>query len=237
MAGPVGHVHPDPPEPSIGATYRFGWRRIKAETWPLLSVSLVFFLAIVLAVAGGVMFELLGDPDATTVAIYVAFTIAFGVMILVPMAVGMMFAFLEAARGHEPGFEDLFAGFTMYRQVILAVLAVGALVLGGLVLLVVPGVVIAGRLLFVPLLVVDQEVGLLEAVTRSWERTRGKTMDLSLFVLSSIPLALLGFVLLGLGIIPAMMLYFAAVGGYYRSLMEKEYVNPMFSGSSDPSPS
>ena len=91
---------------------------------------------------------------------------------------------------------------------ILTVIAVAI----GFLLLVVPGIILAIGLSFVPYLVVDRGLGPIEALKESWRITKGHKWQLLLLLLALVGINLLGVLALIVGIfvtVPITMLAFA----------------------------
>lgn len=74
-----------------------------------------------------------------------------------------------------------------------------------LVLLVVPGIIFACKLAFVPYFIVDQKMEADQAVKTSWKMTSGYSWKVFLIGLVAVPLAIAGLICFGVGIIFAIM--------------------------------
>jgi uncharacterized membrane protein len=100
----------------------------------------------------------------------------------------------------------LFEAFrTAYVQTIIAHVLFVVLVGAGLVLVVVPGIIVATRLSFVAFLVVDEDMAAVDALRESWRRTEGFAGRIFVLWLLGLPISLVGLLLLGVGIVPALM--------------------------------
>lgn len=148
---------------------------------------------------------------------------AYHVLVLGPVGFGGMYAFLRAARGQTPTVEDLFAAFRgNYWQAVLAAILMGALIAIGMILLVVPGIVAAVRLAWVPYLVLDERLEAVAAIRASWERTRSHAWTIFTIWLIAIPLLLVGLLLLGVGVIVSLMWIQLAAAVYYATVSGRE---------------
>ncbi|HEY8514763.1 MAG TPA: hypothetical protein VIS07_04515 [Candidatus Binatia bacterium] len=177
--------------PSATEAYGIAWRELQRRFLELLLVAVVWVLAS--APSAWLQDNILG--------------VAYHVLVLGPVGFGGMYAFLRAVRGESPEVGDLLVPFQRcYVQAVLASLLVSVLVGIGTVLLIVPGVIAAVRLAWVPYLVVDEGYDAVGAIRESWERTRGHGWTIFGIFLIAIPLVLIGLLLLVVGIIPAMML-------------------------------
>lgn len=178
-------------------------------------------------------------------------SLAYQLLVLTPVTYGGMHAFLRAARGEAPRVRDLFAPFNRaYLPCVLAGLLVGtpamvavlllaipalvallyvanvlpnAWLAGGLALLLtVPGVVIAVRTAFVPFLIVDEQLGVVASVKESWRRTGRCSWQILGLGLLSIPINVLGLMLLLVGIIPTSIWTALAFASLFAAVTERQ---------------
>jgi len=193
--------------PSASEAYGYAWSELKRCFLELLLIGVVW--ALLSAPSGWLQESLLGT--------------AYHVLVLAPVGFGGMYAFLRAARGGTPEVGDLFVAFRKdYVQAVLASLLMGALIGIGFVLLVVPGFLAMVRLAWVPYLVTDEGLDAIGAVRASWERTRGYGWTIfGIFVLA-IPIVLVGFLLLVVGAIPALMWVQLASAVLYAAVTSRD---------------
>src|SRR6266850_61813 len=183
----------DSDTPSAIDAYEFAWNPLKGYFVDLLLVSLVW---LAFAIPAGLLHH---AHRGFLAAVYNLF-------IMVPLNFGALYAYLRAARGETPRVKDLFEAFrSAYGQSILAHGLFLVLVGLGFAMLVVPGIIVAVRLAFVALLVVDEHMTAVSAVKESWRRTAGHGGTIFLLWLLGIPISIAGVLLLGVGIIPAVM--------------------------------
>ncbi|MBU2530568.1 MAG: hypothetical protein KKD35_05960, partial [Elusimicrobia bacterium] len=64
-------------------------------------------------------------------------------LISIPLEVGLNFYFIKLARDKEASLNDLFKGFEIYQNAILVSAIYGLMVMGGTLLLIVPGIILA----------------------------------------------------------------------------------------------
>lgn len=134
------------------------------------------------------------------------------------------FIFVEAVRGKKPDFELLIKGFwTNYLYIVLANLLVTALVIMGFFMLIVPGIIIACRLVFVSYIVMDKKLDPIEAVELSWKLTRGHGWRIFAMGITSFFIFIFGLLMVFVGIFPAIMWISSSFASLYQSvLLEKE---------------
>jgi len=178
--------------PLTSEAYGTAWDRLRERFPELLLVAILW---LVLAAPEGILHHT-GSRAAPL----------YNVFVTVPLNFGALYVYLRAARGEPIDPMHLFHAFrTAYVQTILTHLLFVVLVGAGLILLVVPGVIVAARLSFVAFLVVDERLDAVEAVRESWRRTEGFAGRILLLWLLGIPITLGGLLLLGVGVVPAVM--------------------------------
>jgi len=132
---------------------------------------------------------------------------------------GLMF--LNAVRQTKPDFEILIKGFREnYLAVILANLLVIALVVLGLFALIVPGIIIACRLSFVPFIIMDKKLDPIESVEYSWKLTRGYGWTIFFMGFTSLFIIIFGMILLLVGVFPAIIWIWSSFATLYESIIQ-----------------
>lgn len=207
---------PGVPEAGAQAALGYGWRTLREHLVPLLVVTAAY--VVVEAVVGGVGPVLEGAGVGTAPMVIVEVLV--GLVVSVPLGAALWFAYLETTRGEDPEVGDLLDGYDYFVDLVLASVIVAVAVGIGLLLLVLPGIYIGLRLAFVPLLVMDKDMGAWEAVQESGDRTAGETLSLLGLLVASVVILLVGFALLLVGVIPALAWVGTAWAGYYRAIDE-----------------
>jgi uncharacterized membrane protein len=150
-------------------------------------------------------------PDATAVPFMFGFGILSIVLHLVSgvvnFAVSSFFTAgiakfsLKVAKGEPYAFGDVFGGGAYFLSVLAAQFITGLAVGLGLVLLIVPGVILGiGLSMSVPL-VVDRNLGPIEALGESWKLTEGNRVSIFIFGLIGLGLWIAGACACGVGIL------------------------------------
>jgi len=122
--------------------------------------------------------------------------------------------------------KDLFMGFSKrYVDIILANLIVFALVGLGIVMFVIPGIIIACRLAFVPYIVMDQGLEPMQAVEKSWKMTRGHGWKVFFLAIIAFFLFIAGLVFCFVGVFIAIMWNHAAHATLYQAVLNQEMKN------------
>lgn len=131
--------------------------------------------------------------------------------------------FVQAVRRIKPDFELLIKGFMEnYLNIILANLLVFALVVLGCFALIIPGIIIGCRLVFVSYIIMDKKLDPIEAVEMSWRLTRGHGWQIFLMGLVSFFIIIFGLILLIIGIFPAIMWISSSFATLYESVLKEK---------------
>jgi hypothetical protein len=199
--------------PTIGDSYGNGWRQLWKYFLELLLIGIVVFLfglpiAIPTLIGNlNMNFGNMSNPMELPPSFftYFLYIIAYSVLLLNPLQYGVKYAYLKAARGAKVEVRDMFSFTTNYPNAVLAKLLSSFVIGIGCVMLVIPGIVFACKLAFVPYLVMDKKMDAVEAMKTSWRMTDGHTIDIFVMGLLAIPVFVVGFACLFVGIIPAIM--------------------------------
>lgn len=220
--------------PTVGGSLGYGWEIMSKNFLVLLLVVLV--MGIVAFPAQFVNINLGSDKHGFKeiidfigwpgFAVLGAFAIMLGVfsfiysLLVVPVfKYGSDFMFVHAARGNRPEFSTLVKGFTdNYLHIVLASLLTVALIMLGTMLLIVPGIIVACRLVFVSYLVMDKKLDPIIAVEESWKMTRGHGWTIFGMAILSFFIFLAGLILLIVGTIPAVMWIRSSFASLYEAI-------------------
>ena len=145
------------------------------------------------------------------------------------IAYGASLIYLQCVRDKSPDLKNLFVGFQRnYLNIVLAHLLVAIIVGFGIVFLIIPGIIFACRLAFVPYLVMDKELDPVRAVEESWRLTKGYGWTIFGLGLMAIPILIAGVICLIIGILPALILINASFASLYQSIaiIQEQEVNP-----------
>jgi uncharacterized membrane protein len=178
-----------------------------------LELFLIGIIGFIIGIPAG-----LGGSEEEVVTLLGVLGFIYGILIVGPTDYGVAFAYLKAARSDKLEIRDMFAAFHNYWNAVLANILVGAIVVIGLFLLIIPGIIFACKLVFTPYLVVDQKMGVIEAVKESWRMTNGHAWTVFLIGLLAIPIGIAGLLCLVVGIIPAIMWIAATFGSLYHAV-------------------
>ncbi|MFP4564217.1 MAG: hypothetical protein ACLFRY_13015 [Spirochaetia bacterium] len=207
--------------------YRQGWKMIFATFGILLGITLIFLVIQAPTNWTGRYYqhggELARGMGAGAGAGAGLFATLYWVFLAGPISMSFNWAFLKAARGEEVRVGDMFAVFTRnYWNAVGAGVLTGLIIVVGFIFLIVPGVIFAVRLVFVPYLIIDRRMGVTEAISTSWRMTKGRGGTIFLMGLLAIPIFIGGLLALGVGVVVSMMWTAAAFAVLYHSVTRGE---------------
>lgn len=140
-----------------------------------------------------------------------------------PLQLGLCFFFLNLVRGQETRFELLFEGFKPLLTVLLSYAIIAALTIVGLILLIVPGIIVAlGFSMTYYVIADDPEITFQVALEQSWKLTDGYKMELLVLNLRFIPWYLLGLLCLIVGVFAVIPWHNTTLALYYEHLKEQQ---------------
>jgi hypothetical protein len=190
------HNYENIPVPGVISSYKHGW----SVLWPNFAMLLLIFI-IYAAISGASAIPVVGT-----------------VFIVIPLEYGYAYIFLKAVRKEKFEVEHVFSGFQNYWNSVEAGVLVLLIIAGGLILLVVPGIVFACKLAFVPYLVMDRKMAAVDAIKESWRMTNGHAMKVFGIGLLGFLLAIAGLICLLVGVIIAEMWIESAMASLYFAI-------------------
>lgn len=185
-------------KPNTGSALGFGWQKMKDNFVNLLVVTLIIMVA--QSLSG--FLNRGGDPS------FSEGSLSFVIWILIagPVVFSSAWVFLKAVRGDEYEIKDVFACFSKdYFEIMLANLLVTIIIVIGFVFLIIPGIIFAVKLSFVPYLVMDKQMKAMDAIKASWEMTKGYFWQIFFLGFLSFFIVIGGLILFIIGIFPAVM--------------------------------
>jgi len=200
-------------EPTAGSCYGHAWKMLWKNFLELLLIGIITVLFSIpingfSLLAGGSFLE-------NNAGIFIIPVMVYGLMILAPLGYGLNYAFLKAVRGERLQIRDLFAFTRNYWNTVLANILATFIIGIGFVLLVIPGIVFACKLVFVPYLVIDRKMEAISAIRESWRMTDGFALNIFYMGLLAILLGIAGIIVFFVGSIIAAMWIYAAFASMY----------------------
>ena len=202
---------------SKGEAVGFGWNTMKSNLGFFIGLLIVAgLIQYVPSVIAGLIQE-----DAPALSIIMNL-VSFALYIVVEM--GLIKIALRFCDNEKGEFAHLFSCFPLFFKYLLGAILYGLIVLGGMILLIIPGIIWAIKFQFFSYFIVDQGVGPIEALKRSAVITRGVKWDLFLLGLLLTVINSLGAICLLIGLfatIPTTMVAYASV---YRKLLAQSEI-------------
>jgi uncharacterized membrane protein len=194
---------------SIGEAIGFGWEVTKANF--LLLVGLIVLSGLI----GGLPQLINRDSSSAGLACIVGLL---STIVNTLIGLGLTNIALKLADRQPVELSDLWSRAHLFLNYLVAEILYGLMVAVGLVLLIVPGIIVAIIFSFFAYVIVDHEAGPIESLSQSAAITKGARMDLFVFGLVLIGLNLLGAIALGVGLFVTTPISMVAVAYVYRQL-------------------
>ena len=207
-------------QPTVGSSYGMSWEVMKKNFLELLLVMVIYVVASFPVGIGRAGAEAAGlGFGGVMLGI---FSLVYGLFVVGPLSYGMAYIFLKVIRGEKFDVADMFDCFkSNYINVVLANLLTGAIIIAGFIVFIIPGIIFACKLAFVPYLVMDKILEVIEAVKTSWNMTRGHAMTIFLMALLAFPIIILGLLMILIGVVPASIWIEGAFAAIYHSVDKK----------------
>jgi hypothetical protein len=202
-------------QPDAGRSYSIGWKVIWVYFVELLVVGIVY------SVLSGptAFFQWKIDEFAWFMVPLALFGIAYGIFVSGPIGYGVNWVFLKAVRGERIEIRDMFAVFQKnYWNAVVANIVVAVIVGLGFLMIIVPGIIFACRLAFVPYLVVDREMDVMDALRVSWDMTRGHGWQIFFMGFLAIFIVIGGLICFFVGVIISIIWISSAFAVMYHSV-------------------
>jgi len=205
------------PEPTVSGTYGHGWEIMK-KNFPELLLVILLQMLLSLPMGFSRVFHPIQFDNLMTGGF---FQLVYSLLVLGPVSYGSSWVFLKAVRGEPFKVQDIFFAYQSFGNVVLAQILVWLIVVAGIIMLIVPGIIFACKLAFVPYLVMDEKMDAAEAVRKSWNMTKGFTGTIFLMGLTAIFVGIGGLICFIVGIFPAGIWITLAFAGIYRVVSVK----------------
>lgn len=211
--------------PKAGAAYGHGWRTLWKYFITLLLVSLILVVATIPFAIPANLSDL-SSSHYSFLAIAVVFgqifAIAYSLFVISPLEYGIKWIYLKSVRDQKPEVSEAFEPFKNYLNVVLASLLSGAIIAFGFFLVIIPGIIFACRLAFVPYLVMDKKLDPVKAVEESWRLTKGHGWRIFWMAIIAFFVIILGLLCLGFGVFISFMWIRSAFASIYHAVLEEK---------------
>ncbi len=193
---------------------KFGWNIVKRE------LRFFFGLAVVLILVNFILNVLAKDAKNLSFLFSLAFLILVFLVGLI-LQLGLIKISLNFVDNKKSQFIDLFTTHRPVFKFLAASILFSLIVFAGFVLLIIPGIIWAIKFQFYSYLIVDKEMGPIEALKKSSQLTKGVKLNLLVFSLLLTGINILGVLALGIGLILTIPITMIATAYVYRKLLSQ----------------
>lgn len=204
----------------IGKAINYAWEAFK-DNWIFLVVA--FILA---GFIQGIPNSLTGALKENLIGLQIILNLV-GMVLALFVSMAFIRISLKLVDQERPDWPDLWLSYPKFWYYLAGQILYGLIVLGGLILLIVPGIIWAIKYQFTGYLILDQDMDPVEAIKRSGEMTKGVKGELFLFGLTLFGLNLLGFLACCVGTLVTAPMSAIATAYVYRSLLATEQRVPI----------
>ena len=206
---------------------KFGWNTMKANFGFFIGIMVVFIVGIVgqniiLGWVRGLIEKSLNE-EMLVIVRAVFWTVS--VLLTLGLQMGLFKIAIKFVDSEKPKLSDLFSCFHLVFKLFFAEVIGGLIWVIGLILLIIPGIIWMTRIIFFRYLIVDKEVGPIEALKGSFRMTRGAAWNLFLLILLLLCINLLGLICLVIGLFVTIPITVVSYAFVYRKL-EKQLKTP-----------
>ena len=209
---------------SAGAAIRYGWETFKQRPWFFVGATLIILIASAVSEGVGSAIDAVVTGSAEEPSILGAL-VNLGLGTLISM--GATAFFLVAHDNPEAADLSLLWHPQPFWKYLGMYLLVALVIAAGLILLIVPGIIFALMFMFAPLIVIERELGPIDAMKESNRITRGHKWPLLGLLLLLVAVNLLGLLALGVGLLVSIPVSTLAFVHAYRSLSGRPETRPV----------
>jgi hypothetical protein len=158
----------------------------------------------------------LTDHQATMMLVVMGTVGVAGWILMTLITAGLHNMALKQVRGEITSIADMFSVTSMLPNILLASILTWLAMVAGMILCVFPYYIVNGMLMFTLPLIIDQRMGAIEAMNKSWNALKSNMLMATLFMFIMPMVASLGIMACGIGIVVTLPLYFLAIAITYR---------------------
>ncbi len=201
----------DTPTFRIGEALGFGWRTFRDNLWLMVGAVAIVMVA---GYAPAIFTWIVGDDSALVVLA----ASVLGYVLSLFIALGYTRLALRLVDGQPGAIGDLFSCGRLVVRMVLASLLYMLIVMGGTILLIVPGMIWAIKFQYYMYAIVDEDAGVMESLRRSSAITRGEKFHLFGFGLVAGLVGMVGLLVLVVGVLASGAVVALAYAHVYRRL-------------------
>lgn len=199
----------------FGESIKFGWQKTKENLLNLVSVT------VILLVINWIFNSLAKHTEKALPFISLIIALCSSLVGMF-ITLGVIKICFKVYAGEKFEISEMFANQKPFLNYLLATILFVVAVIVGLILLIVPGIILAIKMGFYPYLIVDKEMGPIDALKESMNLTKGNCWNLFLLWFLVLGVLLLGILALFVGIIVAIPVIWMAYIFVYRYLEQRK---------------
>jgi uncharacterized membrane protein len=203
---------------SIEETLRFAWDMMRDNIGLFFKIFLVNLALAAIHILNGIFF---GTPEGNLSTTGGFFSILLSFLEVI-INLGFLGIFLNLHDKKDTSIDDIFSKYKMFFRYLAASVLYALIVLGGLLLLIVPGIIWGIKFRYFRYLIVDKNLGPIAALKKSAEITQGAKLDLYIFGLIAFVLQILGLMTFGVGLFFIVPVIWMAETFIYRKLVARK---------------
>jgi len=199
---------------------KFSKREAITFGWETVTNNFVFFASLIIGI-GAISFALdfVSDQFQEDISALSSLIFFLHWIIMVILNMGLIYITLRFCDNAKPIYADLFVPSKKFLTFIAASILYGLIVFAGLILLIVPGIVWAIRYSLFRFLIIDEDLGPIDALKKSAELTDGSKWNLFLFDILIGLINILGALAFFVGLLVTIPLSLIASAYVYRTLL------------------
>jgi len=203
------------PQATVSGSYRYAWQQL----WKYFLYFFLIMVIVGLFESPVSVVQKSEDDNGGLMVLLHIFVAAYSLLFLPIIKYGGDLLYLRGIRNGKVDISELFDGFKKnYLNIVLANLLTFAIIGIGFVFLIIPGIIFACRLVFVPYLVMDKDMEPVAAVEKSWAMTRGYGWKIFGMGLLAILLFIAGLLCFIVGVFFAIIWVHAAFASMYHAI-------------------
>lgn len=204
---------------SKGEAIRFGWNTTLKNLWFLIGLLLIawFSPALLSLVMNLLKSSLGGDQSLAFLPVSIIFALLSGVLRII-VDIGLIQITLKFVDGQKAQVSDLFSGYPLFWNYLAGSTLYGLIVIGGFILLIIPGIIWSIKFGYYSYLIIDKKMGPIEALKQSSKITQGVKWNLLIFHMLLGLIILTGALALVVGLFVAIPTTMLASAFVYRKL-------------------
>ncbi|PCH68585.1 MAG: hypothetical protein COC06_09230 [Bacteroidales bacterium] len=208
--------------PTIGGCFEEGWTVLK-NNFLILLLAIIVSGFIETPMGYNQMDWDSGDSNSIWLSSFKLLGFIYYLLIITPFNYGVDWMFLKASRKSEPQFEEILNGFKKFLFVILSHLLVIVIVGIGFLFLIIPGIYLICKLIFVPFLIMDKKVDPIQAVKLSFYLSKGYFWTILGMGILSFFVLILGLICLVVGVFVSLIWIHSAFAVLYKAVDDLHY--------------